>query len=200
MHTDGHRWEREGRKGVSRDSCKTPGEYVQEVFRIQVSEFRMRSRGRKKRFLWLFMLNSGYWNTALAKRSFAKASVIMGMYRLRNHFEMERRVRNSSTVVFRMPSRPSAKLLASFCTLGSLADLREEEVDAAFDWSRSFLVDPDARLVANAGQAWLLHKMGRDDKARRLFAENRASKDWGHPFYQFQETMLREWGYGGLLG
>ncbi len=131
---------------------------------------------------------------------FSESWIHVGMYRLRNHFEMERRVRNSSTVVFRMPSRPSTKLLASFCTLGSLADLREEEVDAAFDWSRSFLVDPDARLVANAGQAWLLHKMGRDDKARRLFAENRASKDWGHPFYQFQETMLREWGYGGLLG
>lgn len=112
---------------------------------------------------------------------------------------MEQRIRNSSTVVFRMTSRPPAKLLSSFGTLGTLGDLREEEVDAAFEWSRSFLEDPDARLVANAGQAWLLHKMGRDDKTRRLFAENRASTDWGHPFYQFQDKMLREWGYGGLM-
>ena len=123
----------------------------------------------------------------------------VGMYRLRNHFTVEQRLRNSSTVVFRMASRPPAELLASFCTLEKLGDLQEEEVDAAFEWSRSFLSDPDAQLVARAGQAWLLHKMGKDEKARRLFAENRASKDWAHPFYQFQDQMLRAWGYGGLM-
>ena len=130
---------------------------------------------------------------------FSESWIHVGMYRLRNHFTMEQRIRNSSTVVFRMVSKPPADLLASFRTLEKPGDLQEEEVDAAFEWSRSFLSDPDAQLVANAGQAWLLHKMGRDEKARRLLAKNRASKDWAHPFYQFQDQMLRAWGYGGLI-
>lgn len=124
----------------------------------------------------------------------------VGMYRLRNYFEIERRVRNSSTVVFRMKSRPPAKLLASFRSLENIADLREDEVDAAFEWSRSFLSDPDAHLVATAGKAWLLHKMGRDDKARRLFAEIKASAHYAHPFYQFQKSILIQWGYEALMG
>jgi len=123
----------------------------------------------------------------------------VGMYRLRNHFDMERRIRKSSTVVFRMNSRPSAEMLAGFQSLSHIGDFREDEVDAAFEWSRSLFVEPDARLVVKAGQAWLLHKMGHTDRARRLFAENRASKDWGHPFCQFQESILRQWGYGALM-
>jgi hypothetical protein len=123
----------------------------------------------------------------------------VGMYRLRKHFEVEGRIQKSSTVVFRMTSRPPASLLSGFAALANVSGLEENEVDAAFDWSRSFLDDPEARLVATAGQAWLLHQMGLDDKARKLFAQNRASADFAHPFYQFQEKMLREWGHGFLM-
>ena len=123
----------------------------------------------------------------------------MGMYRLRKWFTMEQRVRNSSTVIFRMESKPPPNVLAGFAELSRVEQLQEEEVEAAFDWSLSFLKDPEARLVAKAGKGWLLHKMGRDDKARRMFAENWASPDYGHPYYQFQERILREWGFGELL-
>ena len=120
----------------------------------------------------------------------------VGMYRLRKWFRMERRVKNSSTAVFRMEAKPPAGVLEGFAELGDVGGLREDEVEAAFDWSLSLLEDADARLVAKAGKAWLLHRMGREEKARRIFAENRASPDWGHPYYQFQEQTLREWGFG----
>jgi hypothetical protein len=123
----------------------------------------------------------------------------LGMYRLRNHFEFQGRVQNSSTAVFRMTSRPPSDLVSSFRSLGDFASLQEREVDEAFAWSASLFTDPDAHLVLKAGQAWLLHKMGRDDRARQLFAENRASAHHGHPYYQFQENILRQWGFGFLM-
>jgi hypothetical protein len=123
----------------------------------------------------------------------------LGMYRLRHHFEVERRVSNSSAVIFRMHSIPSRETLSGFLSLTGFGDLRGDEVDAAFDWSASLLSDPDARLVVKAGKAWLLHKMGQDAKARRLFAEIKASDYYEHPFYQFQEGILRDWGYGFLM-
>ena len=123
----------------------------------------------------------------------------VGMYRLRDHFAFRERLQNSSTSVFRMTSRAPRRVLAGFETLTHIGDLREDEVEAAFDWSRSLFADPDAHLVLKAGQAWLLHKMGNDDKARRLFAEIKVSEHYRHPFYQFQERILRDWGYGALM-
>jgi hypothetical protein len=41
--------------------------------------------------------------------------------------------------------------------------------------------------------------MGHDDRARRLFAGNRASPHYRHPYYQFQEKTLRDWGLGFLM-
>lgn len=123
----------------------------------------------------------------------------VGMYRLREHFDFIERVQNSSTSVFRMTSRPSKRLIAGFETLTGYSGLCEAEIDAAFDWSLSLFSDPEARLVLKAGKAWLLHKIGHDDKARRLFAENKASTHYGHPYYQFQEKILIEWGYGHLI-
>lgn len=123
----------------------------------------------------------------------------LGMYRLRNHFAFRGRVRNSSTAVFQMTSRPPQDLVAGFQALDHVAALEEREVDEAFAWSASHFSDPDALLVLKAGQAWLLHKMGYNDRARRLFAENKASPHHGHPFYQFQETILRQWGFGFLM-
>ena len=123
----------------------------------------------------------------------------VGMYRLRHWFEFERRLPNSSTAIFRMKKRVPQEVLEGFAGLADVEGLREDEVEAAFDWSLSFLMDPEARLAAKAGKGWLLHKMGRDEKARRIFSENRTSRDYHHPYYQFQEQILREWGFGGLM-
>jgi hypothetical protein len=60
--------------------------------------------------------------------------------------------------------------------------------------------DPDARVVVKSRKAWLLHKMGHDDKARRLFAEIKTLEHYRHPLYQFQANILRDWGYGALMG
>lgn len=123
----------------------------------------------------------------------------VGMYRLRNWFAFERRLPNSSTVIFRMTKRVPPEVLAGFAGLADMEGLREDEVDAAFDWSLSFLEDPEARLVAKAGKGWLLHRMGLEEKARRVFAEIWASPDYAHPFYQNQERTLRDWGFGKLM-
>ena len=129
----------------------------------------------------------------------SESFIHVGMYWMRDHFTFQTRVQNSSTSVFQMQSTPSKEVLARFAALKGYSDLREDEVDAAFAWSASHFDEPDARLVVNAGKAWLLHKMGHDDRARRLFAENRASEHYKHPFYQFQEKVLRDWGFGFLM-
>jgi hypothetical protein len=55
-------------------------------------------------------------------------------------------------------------------------------------------------VVVKSRKAWLLHKMGHDDKARRLFAEIKTLEHYRHPLYQFQANILRDWGYGALMG
>ena len=129
----------------------------------------------------------------------SESFIHVGMYWLRDSFDFLTRVRNSSTTVFRLRSAPPAGVLDRFKALKDYHSLQPEEVDAAFDWSRSHFDEPDAQLVINAGQAWLLHKMGHDDRARRLFAGNRASPHYRHPYYQFQEKTLRDWGLGFLM-
>jgi len=129
----------------------------------------------------------------------SESFIHVGMYWLRDHFDFVTRVQNSSTAVFRLRSSPSSRVLARFKALRDFGDLQDDEIDAAFEWSRSLFDEPDAQLVINAGQAWLLHKMGHDDRARRLFATNRASPHYRHPYYQFQEKTLRDWGLGFLM-
>ena len=129
----------------------------------------------------------------------SESFIHVGMYWLRDCFDFQTRVQNSSTAVFRLRSTPPTQVLNRFKALENYQSLQPEEVDAAFDWSRSLFDEPDAQLVINAGQAWLLHKMGHDDRARRLFAENRSSPHYQHPYYQFQEKTLRDWGLGFLM-
>jgi hypothetical protein len=44
-----------------------------------------------------------------------------------------------------------------------------------------------------------MHKIGRDEEARSLFASIKSSDQYEHPFYKFQEKALLDWGFGYLV-
>lgn len=126
----------------------------------------------------------------------------VAMYRLRDYFDCIVRVRNAQTVVFRLKKELPADLAEWFADLQDFNSFTVEEIDAAFEWSGNLFDerDPDAQLVIRAAKAWMLFKKGLVTEAQALFRQNRESPHYNHPFYSFQEQVLRFWGLGKLLG
>lgn len=125
----------------------------------------------------------------------------IGMYRLRDYFDIVHRVHNSQMVVFRLNKAIPSNISEYFADLESIEDFEVEEIEAAFEWSVSLFGDnhPDAVLVVRAAKAWMLYKVGYIEEARLLFLQNRKSPDYNHPFYLHQEDTLRSWGLGKVL-
>jgi hypothetical protein len=124
----------------------------------------------------------------------------VGMYRLRDYFRFVCRIQNSCTALFRKVREIPSSVLAEMASRRSYADFTEAEVHAAFDWSKALFADPEARLVVDAGRAWMLLQMGNSGAARQIFAEIKRSSHYQHPFYRFQEGVLRQWGLGNVIG
>jgi len=123
----------------------------------------------------------------------------LGMFQLRHCFEYACRVRHSCSVVFRKKGDIPTDTLADLVSRRRTGDFSEREIREAFAWSRSLVTDPEAKLVVDAGMAWMLNSIGRVDAARDVFAEIRKSAHASHPFYKFQEDTLRGWGFGGII-
>lgn len=126
----------------------------------------------------------------------------IGMYRLREYFDYVVRVRDAQTVVFRLKKNLPSDLSEHFADLQTINDFTVEEIEAAFEWSAALFDEshPDAHLVVRAAKAWMLFQIGHLPAAQALFRLNRESPHYEHPFYRFQEDVLRFWGLGELLG
>ena len=124
----------------------------------------------------------------------------IGMYRLRDYFRFVCRIKDSCTALFRKVREIPDSVLREMAPHRSYTDFTEAEVHDAFDWSKALFADPEARLVVDAGRAWMLLQMGNSGAAHRIFAEIKRSSHYQHPFYQFQEGILRQWGLGAIIG
>ena len=130
----------------------------------------------------------------------SESFIHVAMYRLRDCFRFVCRIENSSTVLFRKVREIPEAVLTEMAALSSYSSFDEAEIHAAFDWSKALFVDPEARLVVDAGRAWMLARMGNTDAARRIFAGIKHSPHYRSPFYQHQEGLLRQWGLDALIG
>jgi hypothetical protein len=130
----------------------------------------------------------------------SESFVHVAMFQLRDYFRFVCRIKNSTTALFRKTGEIPESVLEQVTSRRSWADFTEEEVREAFAWSRSLFEEEEARLVVDAGEAWLLLQMGHEDAARRIFAKVKQSSGYGHHFYQFQEMVLTNWGLGHVIG
>jgi hypothetical protein len=123
----------------------------------------------------------------------------IGMFHLRDCFEFVGRIQRSCTALFREVRDIPTGTIAELASRQTLSDFTEEEVQKAFEWSKSLFWEPEARLVVDAGRAWMLHNIGRTEAARSAYADIKRSDHYGHPFYRFQEETLRRWGLGSII-
>jgi len=121
------------------------------------------------------------------------------MFHLRDCFAFDFRIPRSQTAVFRKLREIPVPIMADLCSRRTPQDFSETEILEAFEWSKSLFSDPEAGLVADAGKAWMLHSIGKSDAARSIFKEIKKSDHYMHPFYQFQEDILRGWGLGAVI-
>jgi hypothetical protein len=126
----------------------------------------------------------------------------IGMYRLRDNFDFVDRVRDAQSVVFKLRQPLPGDVGELFSDVQTVQDFTSDEIKAAFEWSAALFDEshPDAQLVIRAAKAWMLYQIGHLEEAQALFRKNRESPHYDHPFYSFQEKVLRFWGLEELLG
>ena len=129
----------------------------------------------------------------------SESFIHIGMFHLRDCFAFDFRIPRSQAAVFRKLREIPVPIIADLCSRRTPQDFSEAEILEAFEWSKSLFSDPEARLVADAGKAWMLHSIGKSDAARSIFREIKKSDHYMHPFYQFQENTLRGWGLGAVI-
>jgi hypothetical protein len=133
---------------------------------------------------------------------FPTSFINFGMYELRDYFRFVCRIKNSHTALFRKIREIPNSLLREIASRRSYADFTEAEVHNAFDWSKAVCADagPEAQLVVDAGRAWMLLQLGNKEAAHQIFAEIKRSSHYHHPFYQFQEKIVKETELGAIIG
>ena len=130
----------------------------------------------------------------------SESFIHVAMYRLRDFFQSVCRIRNSCAAIFRKIHDMPDGVLQQMAATRSYADFTEDEIYDAFAWSKSLFDEPEARLAVDAGLAWMLLQMGNAGAARRIFRDIKRSSCYQHPFYQFQESTLKQWGLTDVIG
>ncbi len=125
------------------------------------------------------------------------ALVQVYMYRLREFFKPVFQVPKGNAVAFQCISPPDTASLDSLPS--GLSEISPEEIDAAVDWSRSFL-NVTGRGAVELGRIWLHLQQGNRELAmslgKALILNETEGKD---PFVLWQKDILWNWGYWYLF-
>ncbi|MDQ1237940.1 MAG: hypothetical protein QG577_124 [Thermodesulfobacteriota bacterium] len=128
-----------------------------------------------------------------------ESQIQIAMFLLRDYFEFPSRIENSCGVAFRKTRDIDQEIISDLAARASYLDFSNEEIEAAFQWSRSLFDDPEAQLVVDGAKGWMLGAIGEIDRARSVFQDIKGSEHREHWFYKFQEDILRQWGYDYLM-
>jgi hypothetical protein len=117
------------------------------------------------------------------------------MYQVRESFEFEYALPDSCMTIFRCRRAVDVSGVDIPVTL---AEVDPALLAEAFGWSRATVRATPPAMI-DLGHAVTLWQAERRDDAMRIVRDRRLAEKSGHPMYDFQLDVLRQWGYGALL-